>query len=98
LDLKSKLKAIKETSTGASEKCRSNYKNAFGQVSKDIIQKNAEKIIQDAQYTPPMAPEALEPVFAPWVIMWLIGTILPSLVWLVIDLGWMHAFLHWSIT
>ena len=98
LDLKSKLKAIKETSTDASEKCRSNYKNAFGQVSKDIIQKNAEKIIQDAQYTPPMAPEALEPVFAPWVIMWMIGTILPSLVWLVIDLGWMHAFLHWSIT
>ena len=98
LDLKSKLKVIKETSIDASEKCRTNYKNAFGQVSKDILQKNAEKIIQDAQYTPPMAPEALEPVFAPWVIMWMIGTIPPSLIWLVIDLGWMHEFLHWSIT
>jgi len=98
LDLKSRLKAIKEASIEASEKCRSNYKNAFGQVSKDIIQKNAEKIIQDAQYTPPAAPEALEPVFAPWVIMWMIGTILPSLVWLVIDFGWMQKFLHWSIT
>jgi len=98
LDLKSKLKAIKETSIDASEKCRSNYKNAFSQVSKDIIQKNADKIIQDAQYTPSTAPEALEPVFAPWVIMWMTGTIFPSLVWLIIDLGWMHEFLHWSIT
>jgi hypothetical protein len=83
--LKNKLDSIRATSAEAAEKCRSIFKQIFGQVDKDLIRRNADQIIKDAQYTLPQAPTPLEPVFSRRIVLWMIFTILPTLIWTLLD-------------
>lgn len=86
--LKTKIKDVKLASAGASESCRANFKKVFAQVDKNLVSARVSEIIEESQYEPPPLPPPNEPVFAPWVIKRMLYTILPALVWLLLEVKW----------
>ncbi len=87
-ELTSKFFELKATSIEVAERCRANLKKLFAQVDKELVSTRVATIIEEAQFDPPPPPPPLEPVFAPWVLFRMLYTILPSLLWLIVELKW----------
>ena len=90
-ELRLQLEEIRIKTAVASEACRTNFKNAFAQIDRALVRQNVEKIIEEVQFTPPSAPPPLEPVFSKRILFWMFCTILPSLIWLILAIGF-----HWG--
>lgn len=70
-------------------------KVAFGLLNVDTLRRQLKKIADVAKIEPLPLPEPLEPVFAPQVKQWMLRTLVPLVVWMV--LGWELEFVQFFL-